>query len=262
MIWPSSEHGVRFVTSVEPPSSLYSEQDLAEFYDGGGTPRSDFQYCRSLADGKGSVLDLGCGTGAFAASLSNVPRIVGVDPAPGMLSIAKTRDGGDRVTWIQADAGSVQLNETFDLVVLTGHTFQVFLNEDQQLSVLKTIAAHLRPGGVFVFDTRNPSYPGRKERTKEETLHVVETPQHGPVEKWNISVFDEKIGVLSYSNSYHILKTGEVRTGEDRICYTAQVDVADLLDHAGLHAERWLGDWDGSPFTSVSKEIIPLGRLI
>ncbi len=243
------------------PGSIYTELDLAELYDAGASQRRDFRYCRTLADGKESVLDLGCGTGAFAVALYDVPRVVGVDPASGMLSVAKTRAGGDRVAWVQADAGSVRLDERFDLIVLTGHTFQVFLDEDQQLSVLRTITAHLNVGGIFIFDTRNPGYPGRKERTKDETRHVLDTPDHGLVEKWNVSTFDENTSILGYSNGYRILATGEVRTGEDRIRYTAQADVADLLDRAGLRVNQWLGDWDGSPFSSLSREIIPVGTL-
>jgi hypothetical protein len=35
----------------------------------------------------------------------------------------------------------------------------------------------------------------------------------------------------------------------------------ELLAEAGLRADRWLGNWQGAPYASDSKEIIPIGRL-
>ena len=145
----------------------------------GTRQRDDFAYCLGLAKDAASVLDLGCGTGELAAALAGGRSVTGVDPAAAMLEIARGRPGGEPVTWVVADARSVRLDRRFDLVLLTGHAFQVFLTADDQRAALATIAAHLAPGGRFIFDSRNPDAPGRKERTREETLRRIDHPRLG-----------------------------------------------------------------------------------
>ncbi|WP_308219958.1 class I SAM-dependent methyltransferase [Nitratireductor sp. ZSWI3] len=155
---------------------LYGEAELARFYDMRGTDRDDFAFCRRLAQDATSILDLGCGTGALAAELAADRMVVGIDPASAMLDIARARPGGDRVRWLVGDARSVRLDQRFDLIVMTGHSFQVFLDDKDQSAVFQTIAAHLQPAGRFVFDSRNPDFPGRKTRSRDETLHLDEHP--------------------------------------------------------------------------------------
>src|SRR3546814_10383004 len=99
---------------------------------------ADFDFCRRLAAEAKSVLDLGCGTGELAVALSEGCDVVGVDPAPAMIEVARRRPGGDRVTWIEADARDLRLGRRFDLVLLTGHAFQVFLTRDDQAAELRS----------------------------------------------------------------------------------------------------------------------------
>jgi SAM-dependent methyltransferase len=55
------------------------------------------------------VLDLGCGTGRFAAALSERHRCtaIGVDPSPEMLAVARARTAG--VTWLEGRAEQIPL---------------------------------------------------------------------------------------------------------------------------------------------------------
>ena len=85
--------------------ALYDDPALAGFYDWDNPWTSDFDWFLSLVEGARSVLDLGCGTGIFSAALAaRGAEVVGVDPAGPMLAIARARKGGERVTWVQADA--------------------------------------------------------------------------------------------------------------------------------------------------------------
>ncbi len=245
---------------------LYRDPAMAQFYDlqnGWKTAkeRPDFDYCAALANAAASVLDLGCGTGDLAAALAHDRAVTGVDPAAAMLDIARRRPGGDRVTWVQADARTVRLDHRFDLVVLTGHAFQVFLTAADQAAVMSTIAAHLAPTGVFVFDSRNPAYPAPKTRTRDETLHRFDHPQRGPVEAWNDSVYDPDTDILTYTTTYRLLRTGDINAATAQIRYTPQADLAAMLASAGLAVDRWLGDWQGTAYHPTAREIIPIGRL-
>src|SRR5438132_2678736 len=60
----------------------------------------------ALETGAVSIVDLGCGTGLITCELARRGyRMIGVDPAPAMLDIARLRPFGERVRWICGSAG-------------------------------------------------------------------------------------------------------------------------------------------------------------
>lgn len=241
---------------------FYEDPQFAQFYDCNfGSDRADFAFCRHLATNAASVLDLGCGTGTLLAELSTGQEAWGVDPAGAMLEIARQRPGGDRVTWIEADARTVGLDRRFDLILLTGHAFQVFLTRDDQAAVLQTIARHLSPDGRFVFDTRNPLAKAWANWTPEKSRERIDHPQHGSVTVWNDVAEDPATGIVTYETHYRIISTGKTLSAVSRIAFPAQAAVQDLIDAAGLLVENWYGDWQGNPLRGDSPDIIPVGRL-
>lgn len=240
---------------------LYRDPDLAQFYDAVNPWRDDFDYCVALAGDAGSVLDIGCGTGELAAALAPGRRVTGVDPAAAMLDIARARPGGDGVTWVEADARSVRLEDRFDLIVLTGHAYQVFLTDDDQRAVLATIAAHLSPEGRFIFDTRNPTLMTWKNWTRPKSAQMFDHPRLGRVEAWTEHSYDNETSILTYRNGYRVLDGDREYSASARIRYTPQEAVAAMIDEAGLTVDQWLGDWKGNPYDPSARDIIPLGRL-
>lgn len=244
-------------------NDIYDDANLAQFYDSANgeqvKKRVDFTFCRKLAQNATSVLDLGCGTGEFATSISEVCTVTGAEPATAMLDIARTRKGGERVNWVQGDAQALRLDQKFDLIVLTGHTFQVFLEQSEQMAVLKTIAHHLAPNGQFIFDSRNPDFPAPKTRRTGQKTVRMSHEVHGEIEAWNASTYDKATDVLSYENGYRVLKTNKEFSATAQIKYTPQPVLAEMIEEAGLSVESWFGAWDGTAFTPEAKEIIPLG---
>jgi len=61
---------------------LYADPDLVQFYDLDNGWAADQEYCCRMAQNARSVLDLGCGTGQFAAAIGKDREVFGVDPAP------------------------------------------------------------------------------------------------------------------------------------------------------------------------------------
>jgi len=240
--------------------ALYRDPLLAQFYDAANGWAADFDYCVRLAADSRSILDLGCGTGELTTALSEDRDVVGVDPAAAMLDIARERPEGDRVEWVEADARTVRLGRHFDLILLTGHAFQVFLTTQDQRAVLATIAAHLAPGGRFIFDSRNPAYRSWENWTKRAGSRQIEHPEHGHIEAWNESIYDEATDILTYENGFRVIATGQNLSASAQIRYTAKDELERLIGEAGLTVDTWLGDWEGNPFHPMAREIIPIGR--
>ena len=240
---------------------LYHDPEFVQFYDLHRRWNTDFDYCLRLAKDARSILDLGCGTGLLTASLAEGRAVSGVDPAGAMLDAARRRPGGERVTWVEADARTVRLDRQFDLVLLTGHAFQVFLTDQDQRAVLETIAWHLAPGGRFVFDTRNPAAKAWLDWTPVRPKRRLEHAMLGPVEAWADSTHDAATGIVAYETHYRIVSSGREISAVSRIRFTPRETLAARVGEAGLEVGEWLGDWTGAPCTPTSPEIIPLGRL-
>lgn len=240
---------------------LYNDADLAQFYDLENGWADDTRFCLALAREAGSVLDLGCGTGLLAAEIAKAGTpVVGVDPARPMLDIARGRPGGNSVRWVEADACTVRLGERFDLVVLTGHAFQVFLTSKDRRAVLTTIAAHLSPAGRFIFDSRNPDVEEWREWTPAQSRRLVEHPVEGTVKAWNDVRRDERTGIVTYDTVYEMARNGQVFSASSQLDFPAKAEIERLIREAGLAVERWMGDWRGRALEPGAPEIIPVGR--
>ena len=241
---------------------LYQDPQLAEFYDLENTWGQDDACCRSLAQNAASVLDLGCGTGRLAAVLAVDGRVVvGVDPNRPMLDIARSKTTGGLASWIVGDARDLNLDRSFELVLLTGHAFQVFRTRDDQLAVLKTIARHLSPKGRFIFDMRNPFAKEWLEWGTQDSIRFLAHPKLGEVKAWNTAVYDQDTGNVTYDTNYLVTSTGQLFSAQSVIQFTPQPAVAAMMANCGLVVDEWLGDWAGGKFTPASREIIPMGRL-
>lgn len=240
---------------------LYHDPDIVRFYDLENEWAADQDYCAMLADNARSILDLGCGTGLLASALAEHRDVVGVDPAPAMLAVARARQHGEKVAWVEDDARTVRLNRCFDLIVLTGHAFQVFLTAADQHAVLNTIAVHLTPNGRFIFDMRNPASEAWREWTPEDSRRYIQHPHLGDVEAWNDAIHDDETGVVTYQTHYRAVDSGQHFSAASDIVFTPKEILADRITGAGLLIHQWFGDWHGGEYTPQSADIIPVGGL-
>ncbi|ACQ82194.1 Methyltransferase type 12 [Beutenbergia cavernae DSM 12333] len=169
------------------PDNIFEHPRLAAVYDPLDPDRSDLDHYAAMVEefGARAVLDVGCGTGTFATMLAaRGVDVVGVDPAAASLDVARGKPHADAVTWIHGDATTLPPLQV-DLAVMTGNVAQVFLTEEEWAATLAGVRAALRPGGRFVFETRDPAKEAWRRWTREATHAVVDVPGVGEVESWN-----------------------------------------------------------------------------
>jgi 2-polyprenyl-3-methyl-5-hydroxy-6-metoxy-1,4-benzoquinol methylase len=234
---------------------LYADTTFARYYDLANGWTEDNQALATLAADASTILDLGCGTGLLATHLATQGKqVTGVEPAEGMLDIARTRPGGARVTWLQEDARTLRLGRRFDLIIMAGHAFQCLLTPEDQLSLLTTIAHHLSPQGRFIFDSRNPTARAWEGWTPDQTRRSL---PDGTL-MWHDATHDDASQITTYTTTFAPPDARQITTTA-RIAFPTQPAIAQACTTAGLHVTHWHGDWHLAPFTPQSPEIIALG---
>lgn len=102
-----------------------------------------------------SVLDLACGTGRLSERLLAVAgEVVGVDASPDMLAVAEERLGGRTgLAFVRGDFRDFALGRQFDAAVCVSNSLNYVADRGELGRVFAAVGRHLKPGGLFVFDT-------------------------------------------------------------------------------------------------------------
>jgi SAM-dependent methyltransferase len=198
------------------------------------------------------VLDLACGTGRIAVPLAARGfTVAGLDISQRALAVA--REHGPGLDLRQGDMRELPWPDaTFDAVVNLWTAFGYYETRDGDERALAEIARVLRPGGLFVIDTVNPSALNRSFQA----------------EGWR----ELEGGTVMLERREVDLPTGRVHAqwvflnGDDRRelrfdnrIYTA-AEYADLFRGAGLEPVRWFGGFDGSELGLDSWRLVAVAR--
>jgi 2-polyprenyl-3-methyl-5-hydroxy-6-metoxy-1,4-benzoquinol methylase len=234
------------------PDNHYVNAQLAELYDldSGWSADRDFYLALASAQPQ-NILDLGCGTGLLChAYAAKGHSVTGVDPSPAMLEVARRKPNGGTIEWVQGYSQNYRSDKRFDLIIMTGHAFQVLLEDDDIAQTLCTIKQHLSPDGLAVFESRNPAFNWQANWNYDITLESPTGTVHESrrfISMQNNRLFFE----LTYEFSDHSLKSAS----ELRFC--SRQEIEDQIIASGLHLVSVLGDWDGKPFEErASQEMI------
>ena len=98
----------------------------------------------------GSVLELGCGTGAVLAGLAADLSVTGVDRSEEMLAIAARTVPSARL--VRADVTSFSLGTRFDVAICVFDTLNHLPSLDAWRAMFERVHEHLADGGLFFFD--------------------------------------------------------------------------------------------------------------
>jgi SAM-dependent methyltransferase len=213
-------------------------------------PRDDFDFMVELAaqlDAR-TIVDLGCGAGRLAVALaSGERRVIGVDPSKAMLDRARTRDGAKRVEWIWGDVSALDSRDV-DLVVMTGNIPSTRVTDEAWDQLLAGVHTALRSGGHLAFGSWNPrARPWDKWRWDPVVVPIGEG--------------GARVGAGGRLGPGMELAGGREWLSSPSVWrYRTREELADSLTRAGFEVEQAYGDWDRSPQTPASPDIVLVAR--
>ena len=130
-----------------------------------------YTFFETLGDVTGlSVLDLACGEGFYSrlVRLRGASRVVGVDLSDEMIRLARASETEQPldIDYRVGDATAFRPGEQFD-VVIAAYLLNYADTEEKLSAMCQTVAAALKPGGLFVTVNNNPAQsPDRFEVTR------------------------------------------------------------------------------------------------
>jgi SAM-dependent methyltransferase len=211
------------------------------------------EYVHALLQRQGntpkSILELGCGTGKHALLLAKKGyAVTGVDMSEEMLAAArerKVKDGKSlSLEFTHGDVRSVRVDKKFDAVISLFHVMSYQTTNEDLSNAFQTAAAHLKRGGIFVFDcwygpavlTDRPTV--RVKRLEDDIIQVTRLaePDMHP---------NENIVDVNYTLFIRDKASGKVEEVKEthRMRHLFAPEISSLIGLAGfkvLHSEEWM----------------------
>lgn len=239
----------------------FADPRLAAIYDAENSGRDDIDFYLALAQecDAHAIVDLGCGTGVLPCDFASTERtVVGIDPANAMLDIARSRPGGDRVTWVLGDSAELG-RPNADLIVMTGHVAQVFVDEDYWRTTLQRCFAALRPGGHLAFETRNPQRHPWTTWTRDRTTGTYQTADGTAFTSW-VQVTDVSDNRVTFDAHNVFADTGQDIVSTSTLIFRDRAAIETAVTGAGFEVLAVYGDWDRGAASNDSPELIFVAR--
>ncbi len=234
----------------------YVNPALAELYDidSGWSKDREF-YLNLAAPPPQSILDLGCGTGLICCEYAAKGHFVtGVDPARAMLEVARKKPHADKVEWVEAASQTYKSAKKYDLIIMTGHAFQVLLGDNDIAATFATMRDHLNPNGMIAFESRNPAIDWATRWNTDDVLK-----SGGKKIGLSRRVLEVKSGWVKFETNYKL--PSQTLTSTSLLRFLTADEITTRLAKAGLVVEQMLGDWDLGMFDNEkSEEMIFLVR--
>jgi SAM-dependent methyltransferase len=209
----------------------------------------------------GPLLDLACGTGTMALRLAAQGyEVTGVDIMSEMIAWAAQKASalGVSVEWLAADARTFDLRKDFPFIYMLGNAFQHFLTRADHEALFARVREHLRPGGCFLFVTRNPTpknlfearFPEPQKYTMEDGTQLIATErqQYDPI---------SQIQHYTFHNQW-IYPSGQEKeqTSRTALRYVFPQEMEALLYYNGFDLQDCYGNWQQEPLTASSPYMI------
>ncbi len=229
--------------TMTTPDRYFSEPRLAALYDSFCVGRDDFDFYFDYVVRADTALDAGCGTGALLREVrvrGHMGRLVGLDPAIGMLAVARQRAD---IEWIDGTLESVAFDAEFDLAVMCGHAFQVLLTDAEIERTLAAVFKAPRPGCRFAFETRNPDARAW-ECWHDVHRGTVHNGDGNDVEMHTTLAGPMRDELITFTHTFNCADWDAPETSTSTLRFIRAERLDRLLTNAGFTIEERFGDWN------------------
>lgn len=217
---------------------------------------------------KGPIIDVACGTGRATIPLAKKGhQLIGIDIHTGMLQEAKKKASTleNQIEWVEQDCTNFNLSVKSNLIYTVGNSFQHFLTNEAQDGLLASVYRHLEMGGIFIFGTRFPNAEELLQPPTEEYWRTYINQQtQQKVDVYTLSEYDALSQVQHYT-TFRKTKddTGKVvdeKTTNIRLRYVFPQEMARLLSTHGFEILHVYSDWQETPISNTSTEMVYVCR--
>lgn len=256
---------------------LVSEEEV-EFYDI-AVPDwpGEIDFYRTLAfeimERRGTILELGCGTGRVTLQLAKMGiHVTGLDLSPSMLAIASKKSQDlQNVHWVEANMQYFELGELFDLIIIPGHSFQFMLTPADQISCLLSIKRHLAPSGTLIIHINHDDidWLGGLSKGRGVDFELVgeycHSPEEGSVRERVAWRYEESTQTASAVTAWEkISKDGTINNRKESVekrlhCFF-RFEMEHLLARTGFEHISLFGDFYQNELNNTSPDMIWVAR--
>lgn len=233
----------------------YGEQ-IAEVYDEfyAEFDQDSVDLLFGYADG-GRALELGIGTGRVALPLQKKGvKLHGIDVSDAMVSRLKAKPGGEDIEITKGSFDEIEIDKQFELIYVIFNTFYALLTQEEQVRCFRSVADHLKSGGVFLIEAFVPDLSRFDRNQTVRAVHLsegqvrIDASTHNPLNQ--------------HIASQHILLSNDgVKLYPVKLRYAWPSEFDLMANLAGLTLkERW-ASWAKDSFSSESgKHISVYGK--
>ncbi len=193
------------------------------------------QLIQYLKPAPGSrMLDVACGKGRHSKKLASLGfSVTGIDVSPDSIAYARQFEN-DNLDFFEHDMRLPFWGNYFDYIFNFFTSFGYFKTRREHDDTIRTIAAGLKPGGIFVIDYLNIHY-AEEHLIRDEIKQICDTSDE--IRRWDDdSYFYKKIRVADPSLISPLEFT-------EKVAKFSLGDFTDMLSYQGLQVQEVFGDY-------------------
>lgn len=206
-----------------------------------------------------TIIDFGCGTGLLTCDLAERGyAMIGIDPAAPMVDVARAKNCNGDIEWIAGGYEEI-VGKKADLFLMTSHVAQFFLKDEDWRQMIQNAYNALNPNGYILFDSRRTMEGVFESWPQKESPHKVVDPNKGEIQYW-VEVLEKTQNTAKYELHYYFTQTGNTIISTDTLIFRTKEEIEQVLSDIGFNMRATYGNWDTSPYTDTSPEMIFLAQ--
>ena len=203
------------------------------------------------------VLELACGTGRLApVMLEAGGSYTGVDASQAFLQLAQSKlaPWGDKVRLLHGDMRDLDLDETFDLVVIGFNSFLHLLTDEDALRALRAVISHCHPETRLVIDIfiPDPIFLYRPINKRIDSMTYVDPKIGKTVKVTETNAYDPESGLNKITWYYSMPERPDFLVYDFMMSMYFPDTMDRLLSEAGFLIETKWGDYEETPMDEES----------